>query len=226
MGVFLTRRLRLPDAGPRGDDAPRTPGFITGLLVVFTPLLGCGLPARPAPAVAWVGRRCLGASACTCSRAPAGTSSCAATAWCCSARVAFAGHILVTARGVARPRRGRAAGGAARALRRRSASRSRPLAGDLEAPEGVDRLVGADRHLAGGQRARLLRPDLRPAARAAGPHRPDPGERARVRGLFGYLLADDRLCAVSWLGAALILAAIVAVEVVPRLRPPRPLPEG
>ena len=45
-------------------------------------------------------------------------------------------------------------------------------------------------------------------------------------GLFGYLLADERLGLVSWLGAALILAAIVAVEVVPRLRPPRPLPEG
>ncbi len=28
------------------------------------------------------------------------------------------------------------------------------------------------------------------------------------------------------LGAALIMAAIVAVEVIPRLRPPRPLPEG
>jgi drug/metabolite transporter (DMT)-like permease len=45
-------------------------------------------------------------------------------------------------------------------------------------------------------------------------------------GLFGYLLADERLGLVSCLGAALILAAIVAVEVVPRLRPPRPLPEG
>jgi drug/metabolite transporter (DMT)-like permease len=45
-------------------------------------------------------------------------------------------------------------------------------------------------------------------------------------GLFGYLLADDRLSAVSWVGAALILTAIVAVEIVPRLRPPRPLPEG
>ena len=45
-------------------------------------------------------------------------------------------------------------------------------------------------------------------------------------GLFGYLLAGDRLSAVAWLGAVLIMAAIVAVEVAPRLRPPRPLPEG
>ena len=45
-------------------------------------------------------------------------------------------------------------------------------------------------------------------------------------GLFGYLLQDERLSALGWLGAALILAAIVAVDAVPRLRPPRPLPEG
>jgi drug/metabolite transporter (DMT)-like permease len=45
-------------------------------------------------------------------------------------------------------------------------------------------------------------------------------------GLFGYLLADDRLSAISWVGAGLILAAILAVEIAPRLRPPRPLPEG
>jgi drug/metabolite transporter (DMT)-like permease len=45
-------------------------------------------------------------------------------------------------------------------------------------------------------------------------------------GLFGYLLQDDRLSAVGWAGAALILLAIVAVDAVPRLRPTRPLPEG
>jgi drug/metabolite transporter (DMT)-like permease len=45
-------------------------------------------------------------------------------------------------------------------------------------------------------------------------------------GLFGWLLNDERLTASGWLGAGLIMAAIVAVEVAPRLRPPRPLPEG
>jgi drug/metabolite transporter (DMT)-like permease len=45
-------------------------------------------------------------------------------------------------------------------------------------------------------------------------------------GFFGWLLADDRLTALSLLGAGLILAAIVAVDLVPRLRPPRPLPEA
>jgi drug/metabolite transporter (DMT)-like permease len=44
-------------------------------------------------------------------------------------------------------------------------------------------------------------------------------------GLFGWLLNDERLTVIGWLGAALIMAAILAVEIVPRLRPPRPLPE-
>jgi drug/metabolite transporter (DMT)-like permease len=45
-------------------------------------------------------------------------------------------------------------------------------------------------------------------------------------GLFGWLLNDERLTVTGWLGAGLIMASIVAVEIVPRLRPPRPLPEG
>ncbi len=45
-------------------------------------------------------------------------------------------------------------------------------------------------------------------------------------GFFAYLLNGETLTALGWLGAALIFAAIVAVEVVPNLRPVRPLPEG
>jgi drug/metabolite transporter (DMT)-like permease len=44
-------------------------------------------------------------------------------------------------------------------------------------------------------------------------------------GLFGFLLADDRLSAVAWLGAGLIMAAIVAVELIPRWRTTEPLPQ-
>ena len=44
--------------------------------------------------------------------------------------------------------------------------------------------------------------------------------------VFGYLLAGDRLSGLAWFGAGLIMAAIVAVELGPRIRPPRPLPEG
>ena len=45
-------------------------------------------------------------------------------------------------------------------------------------------------------------------------------------GLFAFLLQGETLSAARWTGAVLIMAAIVAVEVVPYLRTPRPLPEG
>jgi len=45
-------------------------------------------------------------------------------------------------------------------------------------------------------------------------------------GLFAYLLQGETLSGLRWVGAALIMGAIVAVEVVPYLRTPRPLPEG
>lgn len=45
-------------------------------------------------------------------------------------------------------------------------------------------------------------------------------------GLFAYLLKGETLDAWGWLGAGLIMAAIVTVVLVPNLRPVRPLPEG
>lgn len=45
-------------------------------------------------------------------------------------------------------------------------------------------------------------------------------------GLFAFLLNGEMLSVAGWAGAFLIMAAIVAVEVVPYLRTPRPLPEG
>lgn len=45
-------------------------------------------------------------------------------------------------------------------------------------------------------------------------------------GFFAYLLNGETLNALGWVGATLIFIAIVSVEVVPNLRPVRPLPEG
>ncbi len=44
-------------------------------------------------------------------------------------------------------------------------------------------------------------------------------------GLFAYLLQGETLTVVSWFGAALIMGAILMVEMVPQLRLARPLPE-
>jgi drug/metabolite transporter (DMT)-like permease len=45
-------------------------------------------------------------------------------------------------------------------------------------------------------------------------------------GLFAFWLNDEVLSAWGWVGAGLIMIAIVTVEVIPNLRPVRPLPEG
>ncbi len=44
-------------------------------------------------------------------------------------------------------------------------------------------------------------------------------------GFFAYLLQGETLTALSWIGAVLIMIAIVTVEMVPQLRVARPLPE-
>jgi drug/metabolite transporter (DMT)-like permease len=45
-------------------------------------------------------------------------------------------------------------------------------------------------------------------------------------GLAAWVLKGETLDALGWVGAALIMTAIVAVELIPYLRPARPLPEG
>lgn len=45
-------------------------------------------------------------------------------------------------------------------------------------------------------------------------------------GLFAFILNGETLTGAGWIGAGLIMAAIVGVELVPYLRTRRPLPEG
>ncbi len=98
-------------------------------------------------------------------------------------------------------------------------------AGDLEAPEGgtvwsalvVTSLVAS----ALGFFVQTFAQRHAPPARTALILASEPA----FAGLCGYLFAGDRLSWLGWLGAGLIMAAILAVELVPRLRPPRPLPE-
>ena len=134
------------------------------------------------------------------------------------AALCFAAHILATARAVDRYEIGALLVESQLAVCGAVCLVIAAAAGRLEAPLECHRVVRARRDLAGGKCARILRPDVRPAPRAAGPPRADPGLEPAFAGLFGWLLADERLSAAGWLGAALIMAAILAVEVV-RLRP-------
>jgi drug/metabolite transporter (DMT)-like permease len=222
MGVFLTGGYVLQTFALEHTTASNV-GFITGLFVVITPLLGAlVLGVR-------VGRTALGAALV----AAAGLALLSGVgsdvrpgdglAFGCA--ICFAAHILATDRGAAAHDvvgllvvQLAVCGGATLV--------AAVLSGDLEAPSGTDVWTAlavtavfasaagffvqtyAQRHASPARTALIL------------------ASEPAFAGLFGWLLAGDRLTAAGWLGAALIVAAIVAVDMVPRLRPPRPLPEA
>jgi drug/metabolite transporter (DMT)-like permease len=223
MGVFLTGGYIFQTLGLEETTASNA-GFITGLFVVLTPVLGAVFLRQGITARAW---------------AAAGVS--AIGLWLLSGgggdfnlrgdglvllcAVSLAAHILATASAVER-----FDVGALLAVQLGVVGLTcltiGALAGQLEAPEGatvwsaliVTSLVAS----ALGFFVQSFAQQHAPPARTALILASEPA----FAGLFGWLLNDERLTAAGWLGAGLIMAAIVAVEVAPRLRPPRPLPEG
>jgi drug/metabolite transporter (DMT)-like permease len=223
MAVFLTGGYVAQTLGLEHTTASNA-GFITGLFVVLTPLLGAVLfgirPARAAWLAAFVSALGLlllsGASGRFVLEGDGVVFLCAC---------AFALHILVTARAVERFDVG-ALVAVQLSVCGLFCLAVAALGGDLEAPRGgsvwsaliVTSLVASALGFVVQSYAQQHAPPARTALILAA--------EPAFAGLFGYLLQDDRLSAVAWTGAALILAAIVLVDVVPRLRPPRPLPEG
>ena len=222
MGLFLTAGYILQTLGLERTSASKA-GFITGLFVVLTPVLGAIVLRERIGAMAWAAAGVSALGLYLLSGAGGGFEL-RGDGLVLLCALAFAAHILATGRGVERHHPGAlvvvqlaVCGVVCLAIA--------ALAGELEAPRGetvwsaliVTSLVAsalgffvqtfAQQHAAPSRTALIL------------------ASEPAFAGLFGYLLADERLEAVSWLGAALILAAIVAVEVAPRLRPPRPLPE-
>lgn len=223
MGVFLTGGYVLQTFALQHTTASNV-GFITGLFVVATPLLGAlvlgvrvGRTAIGAALVAALGLALL--SGVGSDVRPLGDGLAFGCAIC------FAAHILATDRGAAAHDvvgllvvQLAVCGGATLI--------AAALSGGLVAPSGTAVWTAlavtavfasaagffvqtyAQRHASPARTALIL------------------ASEPAFAGLFGWLLADDRLTALGWFGAALIVAAIVAVEKVPRLRPPRPLPEA
>jgi drug/metabolite transporter (DMT)-like permease len=223
MGVFLTAGYVFQTLGLEHTSASNA-GFITGLFVVLTPLFGLVIFRIPVGRVAWAAAG-LSAFGLFLLSGAGGDASLRGDGLVFGCACAFAVHILVTERAV---RRYDVAALVAVQLTFCGlvCLVVAGLLGDLEAPRGatvwsallVTSLVAsalgfivqsyAQRTISSARTALIL---------AAEPV---------FAGLFGYLLQNDRLSAVGWTGAALILVAIVAVDAVPRLRPPRPLPEG
>jgi drug/metabolite transporter (DMT)-like permease len=223
MGLFLTAGYVAQTLGLQHTTASNA-GFITGLFVVLTPLFGALLFGLHPPRAVWLAAGVSAVGLLLLSGA-SGHFRLSGDGVVFLCACAFALHILVTARAVERFHVGAlvAIQLAACGLFCLAAA---AIGGQLEAPHGatvwsaliVTSLFAsalgflvqsyAQQHASPARTALIL------AAEPA------------FAGLFGYLLQDDHLSVVAWMGALLILAAIVLVDVVPRLRPPRPLPEG
>jgi drug/metabolite transporter (DMT)-like permease len=223
MGVFLTAGYVFQTLGLEETRASNA-GFITGLFVVITPLLAAAVLRERITRLAWAAAAVSAVGLYLLSGA-AGDLNLRGDGLVFLCAIAFSAHILVTARAVEEHHVGALLAvqlGVCGLVCLVIAG----AAGHLEAPEGgtvwsaliVTSLVAS----ALGFFVQTFAQRHAPPARTALILASEPA----FAGLFGYLLADERLSAAAWLGAALIMGAIVAVEVVPRFRPPRPLPEG
>ena len=223
MGVFLTGGYIFQTLGLEETTASNT-GFITGLFVVLTPVLGAIFLRQSIPLVAWLaaGVAMIGLWL----LAGAGTDfDFRGDGLVLVCAFSLAAHILATANAVKSFDVGALLAiqlGMVGAVSLAIAA----VAGDLEPPEGstvwsaliVTSLIAS----ALGFFVQTFAQQHAPPARTALILAAEPA----FAGLFGWLLNDERLSATGWLGAALIMTAIVSVEIIPRFRPPRPLPEG
>jgi drug/metabolite transporter (DMT)-like permease len=222
MGAFLTAGYIFQTFGLEETTASNA-GFITGLFVVFTPLLGALVLRDRVPGIGWAAAAVSALGLFLLSGA--GDLNVRGDGLVLLCAIAFSAHILATARAV-----GDHDVGALLAVQLGVAgvfcTVVAAAAGDLERPEGATvwsaLLVTALVASALGFFVQTFAQQHAPPARTALILASEPA----FAGLFGWLLADERLGPVEWAGAALIMAAIVAVELYPRFRPPRPLPEG
>ena len=200
MGVFLCAGYVFQTLGLEHTSASNA-GFITGLMVVFTPVLGAVFLGQRLPAVAWVAAAVSAAGLYLLSGAGGGLEL-RGDGLVLLCAIAFAAHILVTDRAVGDHDVGRAAGGAAQRGRAGVPGRGRRPPGSSRSRAGstvwsallVTSLVASALGFFVQTYAQRNAPPARTALILA--------SEPAFAGLFGYLLADERLGAVSWLGAA------------------------
>jgi drug/metabolite transporter (DMT)-like permease len=224
MGVFLTGGYIFQTFGLEETSVSNT-GFITGLFVVLTPVLGAVFLRHRTPMLAWLAAGVSLVGLWLLTGGGGGGFSLDGDGLVLLCAFSLAAHILATASAVAH-----FDVGALLAVQLGVVGvvclASGVVAGQLERPEGstvwsaliVTSLVASALGFFVQSFAQRHAPPARTALILA--------SEPAFAGLFGWLLNDERLTATGWLGAGLIMTAIVAVELVPRFRPPRPLPEG
>jgi drug/metabolite transporter (DMT)-like permease len=223
MGVFLTGGYVFQTLGLEETSASNA-GFITGLFVVLTPVLGAVFLGHRIPAVAWLAATVSMVGLWLLSGA-GGEFDLRGDGLVLVCAFSLAAHILATASAVERYDVG-ALLAVQLGVVGFTCLAVAAVAGQLEPPEGatvwsaliVTSLVASALGFFVQSFAQRHAPPARTALILA--------SEPAFAGLFGWLLNDERLTVTGWLGAACIMSAIMAVEIVPRFRPPRPLPEG
>ncbi len=222
MGIFLTLGYVFQTLGLEETSASNA-GFITGLMVVLTPLLAAIFFRERLSLITWAAA-VVSAVGLYLLTGAAGDLDLRGDGLVLLCAFAFAAHILVTARSVREHDVGALLVVQLAVTGLICLAIAAP-AGQLEVPRGatvwsalvVTSLVASALGFFVQTYAQQHAPPERTALILA--------SEPAFAGLFGWLLADETLSALSLAGAALILIAIVAVELVPRWRPPRPLPE-
>ena len=223
LGVFLTSGYIFQTVGLERTSAAHA-GFITGLFVVLTPLFGALFLRQPAGAPAWVAAGVSAVGLYLLSGVEGGLDLAGdGLVFLCAC--AFAGHILATDRAV----KSYDVGALLAVQLGLCGAFSLVVAlvgGELEVPrQGSLWVALAVTSVLASALAFFIQTYAQrhaPPARTALILASEPA----FAGLFAYAVKGNTLSAIGWLGAALILAAIFTVELVPTLRPPRPLPEG
>jgi drug/metabolite transporter (DMT)-like permease len=223
LGIFLTAGYIAQTLGLEHTTASNA-GFITGLFVVLTPLFGSlafGLNVGRATWVAVI----LSAVGLLLLSGAGGDLNLNGDGVVLICACSFAIHILLTSRAVARFEVG-ALVAVELVVCGLFCLGYAAAAGQLEQPRGgtvwsaliVTSLVASALGFLVQSYAQRYAPPTRTALILAA--------EPAFAGLFGYLLQDERLSMLAWMGAVLIMVAIVLVDVVPGVRVPRPLPEG
>ena len=223
MGLFLTAGYLFQTFGLQLTTASNA-GFITGLFVVLTPLFGALLFRQSAGPPAWAAAGLSMVGLYLLSGAGAERAQLAGDAMVFLCACSFALHILVTDQALDKHHYGALlavqlgftglvtlilAIGRQDLVVPRSATVWSALAVTslLASALGFFVQTYAQRHASPARTALILTSE------------------PVFAGLFAYLLQGETLTLLSWVGAALIMVAIVTVEMVPQLRLARPLPE-
>lgn len=223
MGLFLTAGYLFQTLGLERTSASNA-GFITGLFVVLTPLFGAALLRQRAGAPAWVAAGLSTVGLYLLSGVGSGDPALVGDALVFVCACAFSFHILATDRSIERHHYGAllavqltvtgvvsfllAAANGDLVIPRTATVWSALLVTSLLASAlGFFVQTYAQKHASPSRTALILTSE------------------PVFAGLFAFLLQGETLGMAGWLGAALIMFAIVTVEMVPRLRVREPLPE-